>query len=95
MTKRGIEHLHIYGIDNVLTRSLDPAFLGVCISNNAECGNKVVWRASKAEKVGVTGSVLGVDLADSLLELGRIKAGQNGLQNIEFHCGAAACKKVA
>lgn len=59
MTMRGIEHLHIYGIDNVLTRSLDPAFLGVCISNNAECGNKVVWRASKAEKVGVTVSIQG------------------------------------
>ena len=40
-----------------------------------------------AEKVGVTGSVLGVDLADSLLELGRRKAGQKGLQNIEFQCG--------
>ena len=59
MVNRGVEDLHIYGIDNVLTRSLDPAFLGVCISNKMECGNKVVWRANKAEKVGVSVSIKG------------------------------------
>jgi UDP-N-acetylglucosamine/UDP-N-acetylgalactosamine diphosphorylase len=54
MESRGVKHLHIYGIDNVLTKSLDPGFLGLCIKHQAECGNKVVWRASKSEKVGVT-----------------------------------------
>ena len=44
------EHLHIYGIDNILTKSLDPLFLGICIKNNVECGNKVIWRANKNEK---------------------------------------------
>eukprot|EP01039_Chlorochromonas_danica_P003025 gene3022-3300_t len=50
---RKIEHLHIYGIDNVLTKSLDPAFIGLCQYYHVECGNKVVWRANKTEKVGV------------------------------------------
>lgn len=59
MIRRGIEHLHVYGIDNVLTKSLDPAFLGVCIANKVECGNKVVWRANKGEKVGVSVSIDG------------------------------------
>ena len=59
MTRRGIEHLHVYGIDNILTKSLDPAFLGVCIANKVECGNKVVWRANKGEKVGVSVSIDG------------------------------------
>jgi len=54
MQARGIEHLHVYGIDNVLTQSCDPGFLGLCIKNNAQVGNKVVWRASKKEKVGVS-----------------------------------------
>jgi UDP-N-acetylglucosamine/UDP-N-acetylgalactosamine diphosphorylase len=54
MFSRGVKHLHVYGIDNVLTRSVDPAFIGLCIREHAQCGNKVVWRASKAEKVGVT-----------------------------------------
>jgi UDP-N-acetylglucosamine/UDP-N-acetylgalactosamine diphosphorylase len=59
MKSRGVEHLHIYGIDNVLTKSLDPLFLGACIEQHAECGNKVVWRAHKAEKVGVTAELGG------------------------------------
>ncbi len=54
MNGLGVEHLHVYGIDNVLTKSLDPLFLGICIDNGVDCGNKVVKRASKNEKVGVT-----------------------------------------
>lgn len=54
MQRRGVEHLHIYGIDNVLTKSIDPIFMGICIDRHIECGNKVVWRAGKNEKVGVT-----------------------------------------
>jgi ubiquinone/menaquinone biosynthesis C-methylase UbiE len=40
-----------------------------------------------AIKVGSNGSVLGVDLADSLLTLARHKSQQQGLANIEFRCG--------
>jgi ubiquinone/menaquinone biosynthesis C-methylase UbiE len=40
-----------------------------------------------AIKVGSTGSVLGVDLADALLDLARHKSQQQGLANIEFQCG--------
>lgn len=54
MVSLGVEHLHVYGIDNILTKSADPAFLGYCISNNFELGNKVVSRLNAAEKVGVT-----------------------------------------
>lgn len=54
MDERGVAHLHVYGIDNALTRPLDPGFIGMCIATGAECANKVVWRASSAEKVGVT-----------------------------------------
>lgn len=54
MISRNVEYLHIYGIDNVLTKSVDPGFMGLCIDRNVECGNKVVWRNSVSEKVGVT-----------------------------------------
>jgi ubiquinone/menaquinone biosynthesis C-methylase UbiE len=37
-----------------------------------------------AEMVGPNGSVIGVDLAENLLELARDKAKQRGLENIEF-----------
>lgn len=59
MILRGVEHLHIYGIDNVLTMAVDPYFIGACIHNQAEVGNKVVWRAGKGEKVGVTAQLDG------------------------------------
>jgi ubiquinone/menaquinone biosynthesis C-methylase UbiE len=37
--------------------------------------------------VGPTGHVTGVDLADRLLEQGRAKAAQRGLQNVTFQLG--------
>jgi ubiquinone/menaquinone biosynthesis C-methylase UbiE len=40
-----------------------------------------------AIKVGAAGRVIGADLAESLLELGRTKAQQQGLENIEFRQG--------
>ena len=40
-----------------------------------------------AEKVGLRGSVLGIDLAQNLLALARAKAGERGLRNIEFRVG--------
>ena len=59
MHSRGVEHLHIYGIDNVLTMAVDPLFLGLCIQRQAEVGNKVVWRKDKNEKVGVSAELNG------------------------------------
>jgi ubiquinone/menaquinone biosynthesis C-methylase UbiE len=40
-----------------------------------------------AEIVGPDGRVLGVDLAENLLELARAKAAQRNLDNIEFQLG--------
>ncbi len=40
-----------------------------------------------AVRVGSTGQVLGIDLAESLLQLARHKSQQQGLENIEFRCG--------
>lgn len=59
MQIRGIQHLHIYGIDNIMTKPLDPLFLGICMKKEVQCGNKVVWRANKAEKVGVAAELNG------------------------------------
>ncbi|HEX6523892.1 MAG TPA: methyltransferase domain-containing protein, partial [Streptosporangiaceae bacterium] len=44
-----------------------------------------------ARVVGPAGRVVGVDVAEPLLELARARAAGEGLDNIEFRCGDAAC----
>lgn len=53
MRKRGVEHLHVFSIDNALVRVADPHFLGYCVENGADCGNKSVWKSTPEEKVGI------------------------------------------
>lgn len=53
MIARGIQYLHVFSIDNALVKPADPVFIGYCIQQKADCGNKVVWKAHAHEKVGV------------------------------------------
>jgi UDP-N-acetylglucosamine/UDP-N-acetylgalactosamine diphosphorylase len=53
MKETGIRYIHVFSIDNALCRPADPTFLGYCITQEADCGNKVVWKAHAHEKVGV------------------------------------------
>ena len=53
MQDRQIQYLHVFSIDNALVKPADPVFIGYCISNNADCGNKVVWKSHPHEAVGV------------------------------------------
>lgn len=50
---RRVKYLHVFSVDNALSRPADPRFAGYCISRDADCGNKCVWKASPEEKVGV------------------------------------------
>merc|ERR1712150_35532 len=49
----GVKYLHVFSVDNALCRPADPRFVGYCISKDADCGNKCVWKVSPDEKVGV------------------------------------------
>ena len=51
MRGRGVEHVHVFSIDNALVRVADPHFLGYCVEKKADCGNKSVWKAEPGEKV--------------------------------------------
>eukprot|EP00092_Neocalanus_flemingeri_P002057 GFUD01002196.1.p1 GENE.GFUD01002196.1~~GFUD01002196.1.p1 ORF type:complete len:491 (+),score=139.43 GFUD01002196.1:105-1577(+) len=53
LEKRDVRYLHVYCVDNVLVRVADPVFMGYCIYNHAEAGNKVVEKSYPEEAVGV------------------------------------------
>ena len=53
MRRRKIKYIHTFAIDNALVKPADPVFIGSCIRNNADCGNKVLWKRDASEKVGI------------------------------------------
>eukprot|EP01083_Nonionella_stella_P076024 206971_1 len=53
LKERGVGHVHAFAIDNALVKPCDPHFVGYCIQEHADCGNKVLWKADAHEKVGV------------------------------------------
>jgi ubiquinone/menaquinone biosynthesis C-methylase UbiE len=73
---------HRFGQQTVdyLDLKIGDRVLDVCCGSGASA-------IPAAIKVGATGRVIGADLAESLLELGRTKAKQQGLENIEFRQG--------
>ncbi|MDE7167632.1 MAG: UTP--glucose-1-phosphate uridylyltransferase [Clostridia bacterium] len=53
MERENIEWLNVYGVDNVLQKMCDPAFIGATVLKQCRCGAKVVSKISAEEKVGV------------------------------------------
>lgn len=73
---------HRFGQNTIGRLQLQPGnrVLDVCCGTGASA-------IPAALKVGRDGSVVGVDLAESLLKLARQKAEYRGLENTEFRCG--------
>lgn len=53
MRKRGIEHVHCFGVDNCLVKVADPIFIGFSASKDVDIATKVVRKRNATESVGL------------------------------------------
>ena len=53
LERDNVEWLNVFGVDNVLQKICDPAFIGATILKRCRCGAKVVKKTSPDERVGV------------------------------------------
>jgi UDP-N-acetylglucosamine/UDP-N-acetylgalactosamine diphosphorylase len=53
MARRGVTCLTVFSVDNALVRPADPVFVGYCLQQRADVGNKVVRKLHPHEAVGV------------------------------------------
>lgn len=92
MEKRGIKYLHVFSIDNALIKPADPVFMGYCINQGSDCGNKVCWKVDAGESVGVVAtksgkpciveySEISKEMAESVDSDGRLVYGAGNICN--------------
>ena len=55
LRERGVKYFHVYCVDNILCHVGDPAFIGKCLLNKADCAAKVVEKVDPNEKIGIIG----------------------------------------
>lgn len=48
MKEHGVEYVHVFSVDNVLSRIGDPVFTALCAKKNVEIGSKVCPKVSSA-----------------------------------------------
>ncbi len=91
MTKRGIEYLSYWQVDNPLVKLFDPLFIGLHALDEAQMSSKAVIKNAPKEKVGnfclINGKMTVIeysDLPDSLAE----KRNPDG--SLAFHLGSIA-----
>jgi len=53
MRRRGIQHIHLHGVDNCLVKVADPVFMGFSAEKDVDIATKVVRKRNATESVGL------------------------------------------
>ncbi|KAK6201265.1 UDP-N-acetylglucosamine pyrophosphorylase [Scheffersomyces amazonensis] len=53
LIEKGIKHIHMYGVDNILVKAADPLFIGFAIDKEFDLATKVVRKRDATESVGL------------------------------------------
>jgi len=93
MSRRGVEQIFYFQVDNPLARVLDPVFIGHHALARAEMSSKVVPKRDAGEKVGVVARIDGrigvIEYSDLHPELAAARDGEGRLRhragNIAIH----------
>ncbi|AGO14242.1 AaceriAFL192Cp [[Ashbya] aceris (nom. inval.)] len=80
---RGIKHIHMYCVDNVLVKLADPVFLGYAIGHGFDLATKVVRKRDAHESVGLIvakdGKPCVIEYSEISKDLAEAIDGENGL----------------
>ncbi|RLN94480.1 hypothetical protein BBJ28_00006218 [Nothophytophthora sp. Chile5] len=89
LDQRDVQYLHVFSVDNVLCKVADPVFIGYSMDQDADCANKVVWKARPDESVGVLAKRNGAYCVVEYSELDRSAAEQVDPATGKLSFGAA------
>lgn len=96
MINRGIKHVYMYCVDNILSKLADPVFLGFAIKNSFQLATKAVRKRDAHEPVGLIAtknnrpcvieySEISKELAESKDENGLLKYRAGNIVNHYYH----------
>lgn len=84
--EKGIRWLNVFGVDNVLARIADPAFLGAVITEHKSAAVKAVLKKNPSENVGVVCEKNGHPSIIEYFELGEKMAAQRDENGELLYC---------
>lgn len=94
--KRGIKHIYVYCVDNVLSKLADPIFIGYAIKHGFQLATKAVRKRDAHEPVGLIAtrndrpcvieySEISKELAESVNEQGLLRFRAGNIVNHYYH----------
>jgi UDP-N-acetylglucosamine/UDP-N-acetylgalactosamine diphosphorylase len=86
LKERGVKWLNVFGVDNVLARIADPAFLGAVIAEKKSAAVKAVLKKDPAENVGVVCEKNGHPSIVEYFELDESQANQRDENGELLYC---------